>query len=221
MAPPQPSLADGAVHVWRADLAKVHDELAGLLSAAELTRAEGFPRARDGTLWARGRGVLRALLGRYLQRDPHTLRFAAGAHGKPELLDDRREIATSFNVSHSGELALYAFTTIGPVGIDIEVARRPLDAVALAERAFGREAAVRLERLDPDRRQREFLRAWVRHEAALKLTGRGIGAADAGARSAPQATWIAELEVTGCAAAAVALDAAPAELCCREWPRGS
>ncbi|MEA2201821.1 MAG: 4-phosphopantetheinyl transferase [Solirubrobacteraceae bacterium] len=217
MAPPQPSLADGAVHVWRADLAKVDDGLTGLLSAGELTRAEGFPRARDGKLWARGRGVLRALLGRYLQRDPRTLRFAASAHGKPELLDDRRDTATSFNVSHSGELAVYAFTTIGPVGVDIEVARRPIDAVALAERAFGPEAAEGLERLEPDRRQREFLRAWVRHEAALKLAGRGIGAADARARSTPEATWIAELEFTGCAAAAVALDAAPAQLRCREW----
>jgi 4'-phosphopantetheinyl transferase len=217
MAPPQPSLADAAVHVWRADLANVDDELAGLLSAAELTRAEGFPRARDGKLWGRGRGVLRALLGRYLQRDPRTLRFARGAHGKPELLDDRRRSATSFNLSHSGDLAVYAFATIGPVGIDIETARRPIDAVALAERAFGQEAAERLARLDPDRRQREFLRAWVRHEAALKLAGRGIGAADAGARSAPEATWIAELDVAGCAAAAVALDAAPAQLCCREW----
>jgi 4'-phosphopantetheinyl transferase len=217
MAPPQPSLADGAVHVWRADLAKVDDELAGLLSAGELTRAEGFPRARDGRLWARGRGVLRALLGRYLQRDPRTLRFAASAHGKPEVLDDRRRAPTSFNLSHSGELALYAFTTIGPVGIDLEVARRPIDAVALAVRAFGPEAAEGLERLEPDRRQREFLRAWVRHEAALKLAGRGIGGGDARARSTPEATWIADLEVTGCAAAAVALGAAPAELCCREW----
>ena len=218
MAAPQHSLADGAVHVWRADLAKVDDELSGLLSAAELTRAESFPRARDGKLWARGRGVLRALLGRYLQRDPRMLRFAAGAHGKPELLDDQRRSATSFNLSHSGELALYAFTTIGPVGIDIEVARRAIDAVALAERAFGPEAAERLGRLEPDARQREFLRAWVRREAALKLAGRGIGGADAEARSTPQATWIAELEVAGCAAAAVALEAPPGELCCREWP---
>jgi 4'-phosphopantetheinyl transferase len=217
MAAPQPSLADGAVHVWRADLAKVDDELAGLLSAGELTRADGFPRARDGKLWARGRGVLRALLGRYLQRDPRTLRFVAGAHGKPELLDDRRRSATSFNLSHSGELAVYALTTVGRVGVDVEVARRPIDAVALAARAFGRDSAERLESLDPDRRQREFLRAWVRHEAALKLAGRGIGAADPAAGAPREAPWIAELEIAGCAAAAVALDAAPAQLCCREW----
>jgi 4'-phosphopantetheinyl transferase len=217
MAPPQPSLADGAVHVWRADLAKVDDGLAGLLSAAELTRAEGFPRARDGRLWARGRGVLRALLGRYLQRDPRRLRFAAGPHGKPELLDDRRRAPTSFNLSHSGELAVYAFTTLGPVGVDIEVPRRPIDAVALAERAFGPEAAEGLERLEPDTRQREFLRAWVRHEAVLKLAGRGICATDPAAGAARETPWIAELEIAGCAAAAVALDAAPVQLCCRAW----
>jgi hypothetical protein len=39
-----PELMEGAVHVWRADLAKVDDELTRLLSPAELARAERFAR---------------------------------------------------------------------------------------------------------------------------------------------------------------------------------
>ena len=42
--------------------------------------------------------------------------------------------ALCFNLSHSGASALYAFAADGPVGVDVEVARRPLDAVALAAR---------------------------------------------------------------------------------------
>src|SRR2546423_6033650 len=79
-------LPAGAVHVWHADLSMVDFDLDGLLSGAELARAERFPGAADGRLWARGRGLLRALLGRYLHRDPRTLRIEPDAHGKPRLL---------------------------------------------------------------------------------------------------------------------------------------
>ena len=135
-------------------------------------------RERDGHLWARGRGALRALLGRYLSCDPRALRFANELHGKPALLREarlpdppRREPTTArlpFNMSHSQRLALYAFAEAGPVGVDVEVPRRAIDEVALAARAFGPAEARRLEGLDAARRGQEFLRAWVRHEAQLK-----------------------------------------------------
>jgi 4'-phosphopantetheinyl transferase len=217
-------LPTGAVHVWHADLSSVDSDLAGLLSDAELARAERFPRTADGRLWARGRGLLRALLGRYLQRDPRTLRIEPDAHGKPKLLGgpgDARATSGSgsaasptlhFNLSHSGEIAVYALAA-GPVGVDVEVARRPVEALALAGRAFGAEEAKRLAELDPRSREREFLRAWVRHEAALKLLGTGIG----GRRAAQTPPWIGDLEIGPGAAAAVALDAEPSELRCRRW----
>ena len=76
--PLRPRLGDGAVHVWRADLAAVSDHLIEVLSPDERARAERFLKARDGRLWARCHGVLRVLLGRYLDSDPRRLRFATG-----------------------------------------------------------------------------------------------------------------------------------------------
>jgi 4'-phosphopantetheinyl transferase len=222
------------VHVWRADLEAVTEDPSLLLCPEEHTRAERILREPDRQLWTRARGVLRALLGRYLQKDPRTLRLATGAHGKPTLVDDVTSsfVATkpasalcarpSFNVSHSGRLAVYAFTETGDVGVDVEVevARRPIDEVAIAARAFGPAAALRLEGLDPAIREREFLRGWVRYEAALKCRGTGIGGgATRGSGGEP---WIAELDVGLCdvdlrAAAAVALERPPRELCCWEY----
>jgi 4'-phosphopantetheinyl transferase len=140
------------------------------------------------------------------------LRIEAGANGKPELVGDFRGPAISFNLSHSGEIALYAFTRAGPVGVDVEVARRPIDSLALARRAFGRDEADRLAQLDPESRELEFLRAWVRHEAAVKLLGTGIG----GKPAAGFGPWFADLEIGARAAAAVALAAPPSELRCWE-----
>ena len=227
--PLRPRLAESAVHVWRADLAAVTDDVLELLSPGERARAERFARERDGRLWARSRGVLRALLGRYLQTDPHTLRFAAGPHGKPALLDDppagtpargsaaARPPPLSFNLSHSGGLALYALATAAAVGVDVELARRPMDVLAIAARTFGAVEAERLRGLDAATREREFLRAWVRHEAELKCRGVGIGGTDA-AGDGPR-PWIVELEVGPRAAAAAAAELPPRELRCWDWRR--
>jgi 4'-phosphopantetheinyl transferase len=222
--PARPQLREGEVHVWRAELGTVGDQPAELLCDEEQERAARLLRARDRQLWTRGRGVLRRLLGGYLASDPRTLRFATEAHGKPSLIGHAQ---LSFNLSHSGGLALYAFTTVGPVGVDIELARRPIDAVALAARAFGPGEAARLAALDPATRSRELLRAWTRHEAALKRLGVGIRGGirddagrggDCGARGDAPEPWIAELDIGPQGAAAVAVEPRPRVLRCWDWP---
>jgi 4'-phosphopantetheinyl transferase len=224
--PLDPRLTDGAAHVWRADLTAVKGEVVELLCAEELDRAERFAKHSDGKRWSHARGILRALLGLYLRRDPSILRFTAGVHGKLELLEEgagsaaaaeparERAHKLSFNLSHSGELALYALTETGPVGVDVEVARRPINEAAIAARILGATEARRLETLDPATREREFLRAWTRHEATLKCRGTGIGDAPVNEGQ----LWTAELEVGPRAAAAVALEHPPSALTCWDWP---
>ncbi|MCW3067785.1 MAG: 4-phosphopantetheinyl transferase superfamily protein [Solirubrobacterales bacterium] len=219
--------------MWRASLGEVPDALTELLSDHERERERRFARPSDGRLWARGRGVLRELLGRYLQSDPRALEIVTGPNGKPALAAEPThsedapgatgvapEHRLSFNLSHSGEIGVFAFTTAGPIGVDVEVARGPRDTLALAARALGAEQAARLGRLDPAERQQEFLRAWARQEAILKCLGTGLGGAAAPAErpgAAPSELWTAELDMGAGAAAAVALDAAPRELCCWIW----
>jgi 4'-phosphopantetheinyl transferase len=212
--PLRPALAGGAIHVWRADLTTVDDDLSELLCSEERARAQRFVNKRDGELWGRSRGLLRALLGRYLQQDPRSLRFVAGEHGKPELAGNAAaELA--FNMSHSGQLSLYGFSRAGAVGVDVEVARRPIDEVAIAERILGASEGARLQALDPATRRREFLRVWTRHEAELKCLGVGIGGADGVTKGSRP--WVAELELSPEAAAAVAAERAARELHCWDW----
>jgi 4'-phosphopantetheinyl transferase len=215
--PSRPLLADGEVHVWRAELTTVADELRELLSGDERARAARFVSDRDGELWRRARGLLRELLGRYLGCDPRSLRFAKGEHGKPALVhgDEGGARAPAFNMSHSEHLALYAFSAAGAVGVDVEVERHPVDEVALASRMLGAAEAQRLEALEPEARRREFLRAWARHEAELKCLGVGIGGAD---RAAEQRLWVNGLEMGPDVGAAVAAERPAREVRCWEWP---
>jgi 4'-phosphopantetheinyl transferase len=215
--PARPELAAGAVHVWRADLASTDSALESLLSDEERERAQQMLRDENRRLWARSRGTLRSLLGRYLQRDPRQLSFTTGPHGKPELADR----ALSFNLSHSGDVALYAVRAVGEVGVDVQLDRRSVDEAAIAGRFLATDDVRRLARLPPAQRRTEFLRAWVRHEAALKCRGTGFGGG--GETSAPNTEggagglWLADLDVGPGTAAAVAGEVTPRELCCWEW----
>jgi 4'-phosphopantetheinyl transferase len=220
--PRDPQLQPGAVDVWRVDLPSVAEDLLEQLSADEHARAERMVRKRDGELWARSRGVLRALLGSYLHADPGELVIALDARGKPTLGprnvgggSDGLPTALCFNLSHSGQTALYAFAADGSVGVDVELARHPINAVAIAARVFGPGEAARLQALDPESRERRFLRAWVRHEARLKCLGAGIGGSG-GPTTAPE-PWVAMLEIAERAAAAVATSVAPREVRCWDW----
>jgi 4'-phosphopantetheinyl transferase len=202
-------LAAGAVHVWRADL-DVDPQLGELLCAEERERAARLISDREQRRWSHARGVLRALLGLYLDVDPSILRFRIGAHGKPSL--DPPEVA--FNLSHSAGVALYAITPSAAVGIDVELAHRLTDELAIAARIFEPDVAARLEAVAPPERAHEFLRAWVAHEAEVKRLGLSIGGRLPAARLA---AWHAHLDLDG-GAGALAVDLQPSDLQCWLWP---
>src|SRR5215218_8741506 len=96
---------------------------APLLAPDEHLRAGRFRRAGDRAAYVACRGVLRALLGRFLGRDPASLRFSYGAHEKPFLEDG----GCVFNVSRSGGLALIAIAASGAIGVDVERLRGTVD----------------------------------------------------------------------------------------------
>jgi 4'-phosphopantetheinyl transferase len=117
------------------------------------------------------RAALRSVLGRYLGREPASLDLCFGRNGKPELPGS----GTSFNLSHSGELALLAVTRAELLlGVDVEqvVAQRAHDR--LARRFFSAIEADAYASLPPAERAAAFYRLWTRKEAYLKAWGTGL-----------------------------------------------
>jgi len=208
------------VHVWRVDLASLAGRLDERLSRPERERAAGSVHERS--LWSTSRGMLRTLLGRYLQLDPRSLTFATGTHGKPALASGRTgRPALRFSLSHSGSLALYAFAAGEEVGVDVQTTDRlrngPRAAerrLGLARRVFGEDAARELRTLRADEREREFLRRWTRYEAELKCRGTGV---HEGRESDPPALWAVDLDVGAGAAATLACAEPPHHLHQWEW----
>src|SRR5438105_11968195 len=85
-APPgELSLGSAEVHVWAANLdaaPTILASLASILSSAELERAARFHFEHHRKRWLVGRGMLRAILGRYLHSKPAAIAFDYGPFGK-------------------------------------------------------------------------------------------------------------------------------------------
>ncbi len=164
------------VHVWRASLqqpAWAVAELATVLSEDERARAARFRFERDRSRYVVGRATLRTLLGRYSGVAPAAVRFRYGAFDKP-LLDGP---GPWFNLSHSGALALYAFSSAAEIGVDIELERADFSRERIAERFFSPAEVAVLRALPVDEQPRAFLRCWTRKEAFVKARGDGLSLA--------------------------------------------
>jgi 4'-phosphopantetheinyl transferase len=159
------------VDVWLCTLTTIDvSSVAPLLSPDEQERAARFHFERDRTRFVAARGVLRLLLGRRLGRDPRSLRFTLGDHGKPRLEGED----VRFNVSHSADLAAYAVSEAADCGIDVEQVRPTRDLEAIARRFFSPPEAAAIGALPPAERIEAFFRCWTRKEAIVKATGIGL-----------------------------------------------
>jgi len=176
-----PRLPAGEVEVWRAHLDDQPIEagrlMHALLSPDEVERARQFFFDRDRRRYLIGRGILRMLLARHLECAPHELEFRYGPNGKPALAGEAGTAGLFFNVAHSEGRALYAFTRVGEIGIDLEAIRDLPEWEQVAESAFSPPELAQLRSCPAERRREEFFHAWARQEAVLKALGTGLGGA--------------------------------------------
>jgi len=172
------ALAGDDVHVWRAALDQpdpLVKQLARTLSGDEWARVERYRFERDRRRFIVARGVLRMILGCYLDADPGRLRFGYEPHGKPYLADGFSGGTLQFNLSHSHELALYAFAHGRRIGVDLEYQRFVPDAEQIVAGFFSAREKAMWRTLRTSQRQEAFLHWWTRKEAYGKALGDGLG----------------------------------------------
>lgn len=176
-APPHLALEQNEVHVWRAPLEQTSDKVAAffdLLATDEQHRANRFHFAKDRRRFIVARGIMRTLLGRYLNLSPESLEFSYSSFGKPALpeIDGGQEL--HFNLTHSGNLALLAFTRRREVGVDVEELRENFDGLQLAEHYFSSREVAALHALPAQMHQLAFFTCWTRKESYIKAIGEGL-----------------------------------------------
>jgi 4'-phosphopantetheinyl transferase len=148
--------------------------LASWLSEGELQRAKRFAFDRDRRRFIVARARLRQLLSARLGMPPGSVEFSYGACGKPELSRQFAGANLRFNLSHSGEIAVYGFTIGREIGIDVEAVRELHHAEDLAARFYSRRENDAFRALDARDRARGFFNCWTRKEAFIKALGDGL-----------------------------------------------
>lgn len=179
LAPARLMLQPDQVHVFAANLQLPLEQLKEcreILSNDEQLRAQRFKFIKHQNRFIAARGILRQILGGYLNITPSAVTFKYTAHGKPELARSFDEVLF-FNISHTHDIALYAFTKVGEIGVDVEFVRPNFHAEALAARFFSKEESDELKKLSIEHRNFFFFKVWVRKEAFIKALGLGFSLA--------------------------------------------
>jgi len=233
-----PRLGPRDVHVWRVGTGVTADRLAALeslLADDERHKACAFRLAADRVRFVVGRGVLRTVLGGYLDEPPTALRFAAGEHGKPALVESPTGRGLQFNVSHSEALVLVAVADRVDVGVDVQWVRPDFDWERIATRFFSSGEVAALRALPGELARDAFFACWTHKEAYVKARGEGlqrsfdrftvlltpgVPAVELAADDDPDvaARWsLHTLDVGEGYAAALAIGGRDRRVCCWQW----
>ncbi len=161
------------IHIWHTTF-KCHVEKYRLfrswLSTEEKARAEKLAPPYQ-LRFIISRGLLRDLLAYYCEQSPKQLHLTYTSSGKPLLISPTTKQQIEFNLSHSKNMIVFAFTTNTPIGIDIEhkMPRKYLDQIAY--RFFSAYDYQQLKLLHGEEKLSAFFNIWVRNEASLKAFG--------------------------------------------------
>lgn len=135
-------------------------------------RARRFYRESHQIAFIVARGALREILSAYLAYPAKELVFAAHDKGRPYLVQPAGKL--DFNLSHSGDRAVYAVSDCPKVGVDIELIKVHRDLASLAQRCMTEREYHVWSCLHGKKRQQTFYRMWTCKEAVLKSLGEGL-----------------------------------------------
>lgn len=162
------------LEIWHGNILSEESEIQtfySLLNEEEKTKAATFIRLEIQKKYINTRGVLRKVLGSYLDIKPREIIIRTGEHGKP-FVDNEGELF--FNLSHTGNKFAIAVSNCGDVGIDLEQYRDRSNLQGLVEKCFSDHEQHYWQDLSKQQKVIMFYRFWVRKEAFVKAVGRGI-----------------------------------------------
>lgn len=161
-------------HIWRADLDLddcFQNSFLKLLSPDEKKRAQKFRFAKDSRYFIAARGILRSLIGKYLEKNPAEISFQYNEFCKPGIANNKH---LHFNISHSQNIALFAFTDKFNVGVDVEFVNPNIEVKDIASKFFSTNEIRKLLLLPEEQQTLGFFNCWTRKEAFIKAVGEGL-----------------------------------------------
>jgi 4'-phosphopantetheinyl transferase len=165
------------IHLWWARTDSLEWDLihlSSLLSDDEQNRADRFHFPHHRQRFIVSHGMLRSILGYYLQQPPSSLKFVNDAKGKPHLEIPDHGPKMFFSLSHSKDMTLCAIAWDLQIGADIEHIRPLSHMESLAQKYFSESELKSILDASSNDRNRNFFLYWTMKEACLKASGEGL-----------------------------------------------
>jgi len=155
--------------VDKSDFDHFYQKIKSSLPQTLSSKIDSFRFAADKQRSLIGDLIVRKFYAKELKVDAFLLEFDTNEHEKPFLKNYPK---AHFNISHSGEYVVVAFSDC-PVGIDIE--KNKGNRLKVARRFFTREELDDLFAFAEEKEQIEyFYQLWTLKESYMKMIGKGI-----------------------------------------------
>jgi 4'-phosphopantetheinyl transferase len=154
-------------HGLTSDFLAHYDTCFALLNAQEQTTALRYYQLKDQQRYVIQHGLLRLLLGQYLNTSPHDIAYTYNPTKKPYLVSGN----CFFNLSHSRDGFLIAIGNV-EVGVDIEYINNTFAYSDIVSNYFSADEVAYIN--NATNQTEAFFLLWTRKEALLKACGTGI-----------------------------------------------
>ncbi|WP_149277117.1 4'-phosphopantetheinyl transferase family protein [Pareuzebyella sediminis] len=169
-------LQEGKAHVWYFSIDQFSgkfDTFKNVLSHDEIDKASTFKFEKDQNISVLSRGLLKMISAEYLGIKADMIDLKYGTFGKPFYANSTSNFL-KFNVSHSGNYIVLAFTKDSEIGVDVELIKRNFNVLDIAQNFFSIEEIKSLKTFEKSERVEAFFRCWTRKEAFIKAKGSGL-----------------------------------------------
>ncbi|RXJ94839.1 hypothetical protein CRV00_05770 [Malaciobacter molluscorum] len=167
------NLHDDNIHIWKIDFTKISSNIKTylyLLNNDEISRANKFLLKNKYKSYIATRIILKILLQYYINREGYKIQLHKNQYGKPYLKDNE----IYFNISHTSDMSLIAFSKNKEFGIDLESNECDNNIVNISAKYFTQREKNWIENLPNNKKTKGFIYCWVRKEAYIKALGLGL-----------------------------------------------
>lgn len=152
---------------------KIFEKMYSVLSIEEQNYTNEYLQEKPKSNFIISQGMLRFLLSLYLDISPKKLVIERDNNGKPFVtLKESKKIF--FNKSHSGDYALFGFTYLNSIGVDIEKRRTIENLNLVAEKVLTEKELAFLYKVPKNKQSEYFLKYWICKESFVKAIGDGL-----------------------------------------------
>lgn len=171
-------LSPDNIQLWYVDVvqfsASFYKCLFNSLSLDEREKAASFKFEADQSVFVIARGVLRHLLAAYLKQSPSDIDFTYNTYGKPFLKQPKQDNPIYFNLSHSNNMVVYAFSLEEFIGIDIEYMKADSVELGVVQQVLSEKEQKVFYSKPLEKQPLTFFRIWVCKESLIKALGQGF-----------------------------------------------